>query len=280
MALTCALGASLGTGAAAFGAADDDGVARPPGGPWLVTNVVDGDTLEVARGDVVLDVRLIGINAPEFGECWALEATLALVALVGDRPVWLTSDVSDVDQYGRALRFVADVDGNDVGATLVDDGHAIARRYPPDTLRDDEYALRQEAARLTGRGLWSPTACGTDAVLPIVATTTAVTIDIRPNAGGDDNVNLNDEWVRFTNGAAMPLDLAGWTVRDESSSHRYRFADLILAPRAAVTLFTGCGADTLTERHWCNESSAIWNNSGDTVFLLDPAGNIAASRTY
>ena len=46
MALTCALGASLGTGAAAFGAADDDGVARPPGGPWLVTNVVDGDTLE------------------------------------------------------------------------------------------------------------------------------------------------------------------------------------------------------------------------------------------
>ena len=52
----------------------------------------------------------------------------------------------------------------------------------------------------------------------------SVEIDLHPDAAGDDNANLNDEWVRFTNTGAVPCpDLAGWTVRDESSSNRYTF---------------------------------------------------------
>jgi hypothetical protein len=45
-------------------------------------------------------------------------------------------------------------------------------------------------------------------------------------------------------------------------------------------LFTGCGSDTATERYWCNEDSAVWNNKGDTVFLKDPAGNTVVAETY
>jgi micrococcal nuclease len=108
----------------------------------------------------------------------------------------------------------------------------------------------------------------------------AVDIDMHPDAAGDDNVNLNDEWVRFVNAGDTDLDLEQWTVADESATHRYTFAELVLAPGAAVTLFTGCGTDTDSERYWCNTDSAVWNNRGDTVFLRDPAGNIVASRTY
>jgi hypothetical protein len=36
---------------------------------------------------------------------------------------------------------------------------------------------------------------------------------------------------------------------------------------------TGCGTDTTAGLYWCS-GGAIWNNSGDTAFLLDPNGNI------
>ena len=100
------------------------------------------------------------------------------------------------------------------------------------------------------------------------------------DAPGDDNHNLDEEWVRFTNTGTAPVDLSGWHVADESSSHRYTFDDLTLVPGAAVTLFTGCGSDTESERYWCNADSAVWNNSGDTVFLRDPSGNNVVAETY
>jgi micrococcal nuclease len=153
----------------------------------------------------------------------------------------------NVDRFGRALRYVINADGDDVGGLLVEQGAAIARSYPPDTANDDRYALLQEAARRDGRGLWAADACG-DALVPVGGMPVAVDIDLHPDAAGDDNVNLNDEWVRFTNAGTAPIDLSGWTVRDE--------------------------------RYWCNVASAVWNNGGDTAFLLDPAGNVVASRSY
>jgi Lamin Tail Domain len=78
----------------------------------------------------------------------------------------------------------------------------------------------------------------------------------------------------------VPLDLDGWTVRDESATHRYTFSNLVVPPAGAVTLHTGCGIDMQAGRFWCNVDSAVWNNAGDTVFLLDPAGNIVASLGY
>jgi micrococcal nuclease len=265
--LTAAVGALLTT------------VPAPPAGePWTVVEVVDGDTLHVAHGTTTTTVRLIGINAPESNECWSDEATEALAAFVGEGPVWLTSDTTDVDRYGRLLRYVTNADGDDAGAALVEQGAAIARSYPPDTANDERYALLQEAARLDGRGLWAADACGPSPSLaegPII-----FDIDIHPDAAGDDNVNLNDEWVRFTNRSVAAIDLEGWSVSDESASKRYTFADLVLPPEGAVTLFSGCGVDNDSERYWCVSGSAVWNNDGDTVFLRDPVGNIVVSRTY
>jgi len=108
----------------------------------------------------------------------------------------------------------------------------------------------------------------------------SITVEIRADAAGDDNDNLNDEWVRFTNAGIAAIDLDGWVVADESASHRYRFADLVLAPGRSVTLYTGCGSDSPDMRYWCNTRSAVWNNSGDTVFLRDPSGNNVVVYSY
>jgi micrococcal nuclease len=257
--------------------------ASPPAGSghsaatWSVSEVVDGDTIRVTMPTADETVRLIGINAPEGGECWADAATQALAGFLAVSEVILERDVSDRDRYGRLLRYVVTRDGADVGGLLIDGGHAWARSYPPDTSRDTAYRERQDLAQQAGLGLWAPDACGaaTASIDP-----SSIHIEIHPDAAGDDSRNLNDEWVRFVNLDGRDLDLEGWMVRDESSSHRYRFEALVLAPGASVTLRSGCGTDSDTERYWCVTGSAVWNNGGDTVLLLDPLGNVVTQRRY
>lgn len=243
-------------------------------GGWAVSAVADGDTLTVTRRSTTLTVRLIGINAPESGECLAAQAEGALRTLVQDGPLRLVRDVSATDQYGRALRYVVTPDGRDAGAVLVRRGLALARPYPPDTARSDRYARIEARARAERIGLWAPDACGP-------ATVGAdISITLRADADGDDNLNLNDEWVQFTNVGRRPLVMTGWGVADTSATHRYTFGRLVLDPGRTVTLFTGCGTDTRRERYWCSTRSAVWNNDGDTVFLRDGSGNLIVSESY
>jgi micrococcal nuclease len=246
-----------------------------PSDGWRSTEIVDGDTLYVSGPPGELHVRLIGVNTPESGECFSEEATDALAELVNGNDLVLVVDRSDVDQFGRSLRYVETADGVDVGAELVANGFAIARRYPPDDARADRYAELQRAAERAGRGLWASDACGTSDVDGV-----EIVIDVNADAPGDDGVNLNGEWVRFTNAGAEAVDLDGWEVADESASHRHTFSDLRLDPGADATLFSGCGPDDETARYWCVSGSAVWNNSGDTVFLRDRNGNIVASLSY
>jgi micrococcal nuclease len=268
-----------------------DGGGRPPvgAGPstappasateatdsWRSSEIVDGDTLYVSGPTGELEVRIIGINTPESGECFSEEATDALAELVDGSDLVLVADRSDVDQFGRALRYVETADGVDVGAELVANGFAIARRYPPDDARADRYAELQRDAQREGSGLWASDACGSSDLDGV-----RIVVDVNADAPGDDGVNLNGEWVRFANAGAEAIDLDGWEVADESASHRYTFGDLRLEPRADVTLFSGCGPDDETSRYWCVSGSAVWNNSGDTVFLRDRNGNIVASLSY
>ena len=206
---------------------------------WRSTEVVDGDTLFVAGPFGELEVRIIGINTPELGECFSDEATEALEGLVDGVDLVLVADRSDVDQFDRALRYVETADGVDVGAELVVGGFAIARRYPPDDARADRYARLQQEAQADRRGLWAADACG-DSDLDGAE----IGVEVNADAPGDDGENPNGEWVRFTNNGAEAVDLDGWEVADESASHRYTFSDLELDPGETVSLFTGCGDDT------------------------------------
>ena len=263
--------------ATTIGATGEPG--RPEGDEWTPRDVVDGDTIVVERSGREARVRIIGINTPESGECLADAAADRLEALVADRTLRLVSDTSDVDRFGRLLRYVETADGIDVGAALVADGLAIARRYEPDTARATLYARLQADARSAKLGLWAPDSCGEPSVAP-----ESISIAVNANPPGDDTDDLTGEWAEFTNESDAVIDLDGFTVADESASNRYEFADIDLAPSASVRLVTGCGVDTRTDTgavvHWCSGGSAVWNNGGDTVFLRDRVGNLVASLTY
>lgn len=258
------------TGSGAPGEPDRPGAG---GERATVIEVVDGDTLEVRLTDGDVErLRLVGINTPEGGECLAEEAARRLTALVGARRVRLVRDVSDRDQYGRLLRHVL-VDGRSAGEVLVTEGLAFSRAYPPDTGQQAVLDAAQARAQAATVGLWAPDSCG-----PV--TTGSIGVGrVRTNPPGDESQTPNEEWVEVVNTGSRPVDLTGWGVQDESSSHRYGFPDgFRLAPGAGVLLRTGCGRDTATDLHWCESGSAVWNNDGDTVIITDPSGNIAAQQ--
>jgi micrococcal nuclease len=114
--------------AAAGGGAEEkpDTAAAEPAGvesDLTVTNVIDGDTVDLSDGE---RVRLVGIDAPEKGTPCADKATAALTRLVQDEEVTLDESDEDKDRYGRLLRYVL-VDGDDVGGELLSQGLVIPR---------------------------------------------------------------------------------------------------------------------------------------------------------
>lgn len=245
---------------------------RVPGDPATAVEVVDGDTLVVDVDGVEESVRLIGINAPERDECGYAEASGRLEQLIGGGQVSLVEDISDRDDFGRLLRYVL-VDADDVGERLVAEGLAVARAYPPDTDRADTYDAAEDAAKSAGLGLWAANPCGAaDAPLRLAG--------IEPNAPGDDAANPNGEWVEVQNTSDVVVSLDGWGLKDESARHRYTFPPgAEIGPGDVVRVRSGCGTDTGATFHWCADG-AVWTNSGDTAFLIDPGGGVAGRLSY
>lgn len=110
-------------------APDREGTAKREARPgkraatYLVTRVIDGDTIELGNGE---SVRVVGIDSPERGECGYPEATATMERLVLGKRVRLTMSDEDRDRYDRLLRYV-DVGALDAGLRLIDRGLAVAR---------------------------------------------------------------------------------------------------------------------------------------------------------
>lgn len=122
-----------------------------------VTGIVDGDTIEVVIGGQTYRVRYIGIDTPERDQRYYAEATEANRKLVENKTVFLIKDVSEVDRYGRLLRYVL-ADGIFVNLQLVEDGYAVPATYPPDVACADTFLASSRKARDAGLGLWQATA--------------------------------------------------------------------------------------------------------------------------
>ena len=119
-----------------------------------VVAVIDGDTIDVLLRGQTQRVRYILVNSPEAGEPLGAAATAANRALVGGQIVTLVKDVSEIDRFGRLLRYVYLSDGVFVNAELVRQGYAQLATFPPDVAREAEIRAAQQAAIAAGRGIW------------------------------------------------------------------------------------------------------------------------------
>lgn len=231
----------------------------------VVERVIDGDTIVLENGE---RVRLLGMDTPERGQRYWLEAKRFLEEKVLDRTVKLEKDVEDKDKYGRLLRWI--FAGDDfVNLQLVQEGYARTLFYEEVKYRDT--LLRAEAgARAKGLKIWS-----------LAHKPYLFCLGIhwfRYNAPGDDRKNLNREFVQFRNACSYPLDITGWYLEDERSK-RYVFTDFVLDGKSTVTLHTGQGEDNLTDIYW-GLSWPVWNNDGDRLRAWNARGEQVLDYSY
>jgi Micrococcal nuclease (thermonuclease) homologs len=230
-----------------------------------VTEVIDGDTIGVTYNGLHESVRLLGIDASETGEAYNAEATAALKKLVGGKTARLEFDVVGRDQYDRLLAFVW-VGSTTANAEMLRLGLATIYTVPPNVKYVEVLQAAQNEAQAARRGMW-----GAPAGSPLAI------VSIHYNAEGNDNNNLNDEYVVFK--ALVAGTLAGYAVEDQTG-HRYDFPDRVFKKGQTFTLHTGSGTDTPTDLYWNMSKSAVWNNDGDTVKVLDPQGHVVLNRDY
>jgi micrococcal nuclease len=288
------LDASSGDGAAGPGSTSDGSTYEV-----TVVSVVDGDTIDVRYANGTTErVRLLGVDTPEVHtgadpsefegvpeteagrDCLRAageDASSAVRQRVGHSEATLVVDpVADGrGDYGRLLAYVQ-VNGTDLNQWLLAEGHA--RVYDSTFSRSEAYYDAEAEAADAGRGLWTCRTPGSDGTETPTESGLAVA-DVHYDAAGNDNENLNDEYVVFENVAESTLAFGGWTVSDEAG-HSYEFPDgFTLGPGELLTLYTGSGTDDPTALYW-ERTGAVWNNGGDTVTVRDANGTVVLQREY
>jgi len=150
----------------------------PPGlQAGTVTNVVDGDTIDVQLAGNIERLRLIGMDTPETKDprtpvqCFGREASARAAVLLGGKTVQIETDASQDtrDRYGRLLAYVW-VGGNLYNLDMITDGYAHEYTYDVAYTYQAEFKQAEAEAAAADRGFWSPATCNGDTEQAALAT--------------------------------------------------------------------------------------------------------------
>ena len=260
--------------------------------------VVDGDTIRFSHSrnrltDTYQVIRLLGVQAPEklpgASGCEGPQAHEVLrSAIEGHQVVLASAGDSRSSIRNRRLRTVyvkADGGWVDASAMMLSSGFGqwMPKKYEP--VHNLQYRKLFDAARARGVNMWDPQYCGTgpDATLRLV---------IQPDPIGDDAANINSEYVAIVNDGANRVDLSRWVIRDGSLDWLRLPEGTALDPGSVLTVRSGSGPNSGATVHW-GRRSPVWANFttargtrtkfgfiGDGAYLLDPRGNVRASKVY
>ncbi|MCK5685728.1 lamin tail domain-containing protein [bacterium] len=82
------------------------------------------------------------------------------------------------------------------------------------------------------------------------------------------------EYIKISNFSDEDFNIGGWIILDDNTQndHLYVFSEnFTLNGNSSITVYTVAGNDTSTELYMSREAS-IWNNEGDTAFLMNSDG--------
>lgn len=204
--------------------------------------VVDGDTI-IVNGS---SVRLLGINTPEKGEKYYLEAKEFLENLTAGKMLKLKKSRDDVDMYGRKLRYIF-VDGENVNLEIVKGGYGNyyfpsgKDRYSPEIKEAWEECLKN------GKNLCKPSEDKCASCIRL------------------KKLDVKNQEVVLGNSCDFSCSLEGWSIKDEGRK-KYVFEDFKLEKE--VLIIVGNETDIKNELFW-KEEEYVWTSTGDTLFLRD-----------
>ena len=130
---------------------------KPPKGEFLISNVIDGDTIVLDNG---YKVRLIGIDAPEIqhenspAEEFGYESKSFLKQIAEGKKCILKYEANETyDKYGRLLAYIF-VENKLLNSEIIKQGYA--RVYTRFTFsKEAEFINFEREARKKGTGIWS-----------------------------------------------------------------------------------------------------------------------------
>lgn len=117
-----------------------------------VKRVIDGDTIELANGQII---RYVGVNAPDSGQPFEEESTEANIKLVQGKTVTFEYDTYTSDRFGRVLAYPF-MDGRNVVVELARQGMVKVTIYQDrrKLKYQDELVKAQEEAKQKKLGIW------------------------------------------------------------------------------------------------------------------------------
>ena len=166
---------------------------------YVVTNVVDGDTVDVSINGKTKRLRLIGVDTPETKDprkavqCFGKEASAFTTTTLLNKTVTLEADDSqgDLDKYGRELRYVFLSDGTNFNKLLIHDGYAHEYTYHTAYKYQAEFEAAQADAEANKRGLWADDTCAGNTTS--VTTTTESSSSISTSTGSEPTTTTSTD---------------------------------------------------------------------------------------
>lgn len=124
---------------------------------YLVTNIVDGDTIDLNINGERVRARLIGINTPEHGEDYFDEAKERTKELLEGQYIMIEKDdsQSEYDKYDRLLVYVILSDGSNFGKIMIKEG--LAKEYTYKTAYKYQSAFKEAETEAINnkKGIWN-----------------------------------------------------------------------------------------------------------------------------
>ncbi len=116
-----------------------------------VSRIIDGDSIVVLRDQEKIEVRLYGIDSPEWRQTFSREARSCLFRVVHEKNVMVFPQY--YDSYGRLVAHI-ERDGENINGYLVE--HGCAWVYPHFCRQKicDRWYKKQKKAKQEHEGLW------------------------------------------------------------------------------------------------------------------------------
>ncbi|MBW1636812.1 MAG: thermonuclease family protein [Deltaproteobacteria bacterium] len=117
-----------------------------------MTRIIDGDSVVVKRGEKYIEIRLYGIDSPEWKQHSSGMSREFIKNLIYKKKVRVISLYHD--SYGRLVALI-EHDGQDINGDMIKAGMAwVYPKYCRKTVCR-EWSENQVKAKNEGRGLWS-----------------------------------------------------------------------------------------------------------------------------
>ena len=260
-----------------------------------VVSIEDGDTIKV-RLEInkrLRNIRLIGIQAFEEktdknlnAACGAKQATSEIKKILkkGDW-VQLRSVKSSSLNRGRMYRSVYKADKNgqytiNVQTELLRKGFVLWLPDKVENKNNEVNRIAMQEAIDKRLNIWSGVLCKKSKTQNVL-----LGLAINHDASGNDDFNVNGEYVIIENGSNRSVNLEGWTLRD-TSQRSFQFpSNSIIDPGQKIMVRAGFGENSKSE-YFMNSPTPMFENIdkfngvGDAAYLLDEFGNLRFWSIY